>query len=550
MPWLTNHGVSPCVVCADFEASPPPSPSPLPERPRHRPNHHPQRFLRSDPRALQGLRRGVRGLLEAADRRDADHQAVAWRLGHAGPRGDRRARRRRRDARRSRATSTPSPRPARSPGLEDPPPERVRALHLDHRVPGARRQSQGHQGLGRSGQAGRRRSSRPTRRPPAARAGTISRPGPTPTQKNGDDQAKAKDFVADALQERAGARYRRARLDHDLRPARHRRRAARWENEAFLALKELGADKFEIVVPSLSILAEPPVAVVDGNVDKKGTRKVAEAYLNYLYSDAGPEDHRQELLPAVQPRGRRSGRPQALSRAQARDDRDPLFGGWAKVQPTHFADGGIFDQIYQPTQLIAPLDERRFLPRSQEAERHPGLRADARLHARLSRPDRAHPARRAGAALGGARAGPTSGGSRPTRAPSRRCKRQLRRSRSLAAAINAVFGLIVAWVLVRYRFPGPALLDAIVDLPFALPTAVAGIALTALYAPNGWIGSLAGAARHQDRLHAARHRDRADLHRPAVRGAHGAAGARGARPRGRGGGRHARRARASRPSRA
>ena len=77
-----------------------------------------------------------------------------------------------------------------------------------------------------------------------------------------------------------------------------------WENEAFLALKELGADKFDIVVPPLSILAEPPVAVVDANVDAKGTRKVAEAYLDYLYSDAGAEDHRQELLPAGQARAR------------------------------------------------------------------------------------------------------------------------------------------------------------------------------------------------------------------------------------------------------
>ena len=91
--------------------------------------------------------------------------------------------------------------------------------------------------------------------------------------------------------------------------------------------------------------------------------------------------------------------------------------------------------------------------------------------------------------------------------------------------INAVFGLLVAWVLVRYRFPGRRLLDALIDLPFALPTAVAGIALTALYAPNGWIGRCLHAARHQGRLYAARRCGRADLHRPAVRRAHGAAGA-------------------------
>ena len=79
-----------------------------------------------------------------------------------------------------------------------------------------------------------------------------------------------------------------------------------WENEAFLALDELGADKFEIVVPSLSIMAEPPVAVVDKVVDAKGTRKVAEAYLNFLYSPAGAEAHRPQLLSPGRPEVGRS----------------------------------------------------------------------------------------------------------------------------------------------------------------------------------------------------------------------------------------------------
>ncbi len=100
----------------------------------------------------------------------------------------------------------------------------------------------------------------------------------------------------------------------------------------------------------------------------------------------------------------------------------------------------------------------------------------------------------------------------------------------IAAVINAVFGVIIAWVLIRYRFPGRRLLDAFVDLPFALPTAVAGIALTTLYAPNGWIGSWLAAAWHQGRLYPARHYHRADLHRTAVRSAHRAAGARRVRP--------------------
>jgi sulfate/thiosulfate-binding protein len=123
-----------------------------------------------------------------------------------------------------------------------------------------------------------------------------------------------------------------------------------WENEAFLAIKELGEDRFDIVVPSLSILAEPPVAVVDKVVDAKGTRAVAEEYLAYLYSD--------EAQTIVARNFYRPGNTAAVDPAElerfaeltlvAIDD--PLFGGWKEVQPKHFADGGIFDSIYRPSQ--------------------------------------------------------------------------------------------------------------------------------------------------------------------------------------------------------
>ncbi len=118
-----------------------------------------------------------------------------------------------------------------------------------------------------------------------------------------------------------------------------------WENEAFLALKEEGGDNFEIVAPSLSILAEPPVAVVDQNVDKKGTRKVAEAYLNYLYSDEG-----QRLA------GKHFYRPRNEAIAAEFTKQFPAlklvtidkdFNGWKTAQPKFFNDGGVFDQIYQ-----------------------------------------------------------------------------------------------------------------------------------------------------------------------------------------------------------
>jgi sulfate/thiosulfate-binding protein len=117
-----------------------------------------------------------------------------------------------------------------------------------------------------------------------------------------------------------------------------------WENEAFLALKEFGPEKFEIVVPSVSILAEPTVTVVDKVVDKKGTRAVAEEYLKYLYSDEG-----QDIA------GRNYYRPTS-DKAKAKYEKqfpkltlftiDQAFGGWAKADKEHFADGGSFDQIY------------------------------------------------------------------------------------------------------------------------------------------------------------------------------------------------------------
>jgi sulfate/thiosulfate-binding protein len=119
-----------------------------------------------------------------------------------------------------------------------------------------------------------------------------------------------------------------------------------WENEAYLLVGELGKDKFQIVNPSTSILAEPPVAVVDRNVDKHGTRAVAEAYLKFLYTDEG-----QEL--AV----KNHYRPRSATVAAKHAGTFPkiklftidgLFGGWHKAQATHFADGGTFDQIYQP----------------------------------------------------------------------------------------------------------------------------------------------------------------------------------------------------------
>jgi len=121
-----------------------------------------------------------------------------------------------------------------------------------------------------------------------------------------------------------------------------------WENEAFLALKEFGEDKFEIVAPSLSILAEPPVALIDANVDAKGTRKVAEAYLNYLYSDEGQRIAAKHFYRPSNPSVVPAEELAKLPKVDLISIDDPIFGGWKKAQPYHFADGGIFDQIYKP----------------------------------------------------------------------------------------------------------------------------------------------------------------------------------------------------------
>ena len=119
-----------------------------------------------------------------------------------------------------------------------------------------------------------------------------------------------------------------------------------WENEALLAIKELGPDKVEIVAPSVSILAEPPVAVVDKVVDRRGTRKVAEAYLQYLYTEEGQEIAAKNYY---RPTNEKIAKKYASQYPKLKlFTVEEIAGGWTKAQKTHFADGGLFDQIYQP----------------------------------------------------------------------------------------------------------------------------------------------------------------------------------------------------------
>ncbi len=163
-------------------------------------------------------------------------------------------------------------------------------------------------------------------------------------RKNGGSEAKAREFVASLYKNvpvlDTGARgstitFAQRNVGDVL---------LAWENEAFLALKEFGAEKFEVVVPSISILAEPTVTVVDKNIDKKGTRAVANAYLEYLYSDEGQDiAGRHYYCPTGE---------KAKARHASQFPKLLLFtieqgfGGWSKADKEHFAEGASFDQIY------------------------------------------------------------------------------------------------------------------------------------------------------------------------------------------------------------
>ena len=165
-------------------------------------------------------------------------------------------------------------------------------------------------------------------------------------RQSGGDEAKAKDFVRAVFQHvpvlDTGARG--ATMTFVQRQIGDVLLA--WENEAFLAVQELGPDQFEIVVPSVSILAEPPVALVDQVADEHGTRKVAEAYLEYLYS---PEGQRIVAKHYYRPVSPKAAAPEDLKRFSKLElfTVDEMFGGWQAAQAKHFGDGGTFDQIYE-----------------------------------------------------------------------------------------------------------------------------------------------------------------------------------------------------------
>jgi sulfate transport system substrate-binding protein len=119
-----------------------------------------------------------------------------------------------------------------------------------------------------------------------------------------------------------------------------------WENEALISLKEWGPDKFDVITPSISILAEPPVSIVDKVVDRRGTRKVAEEYLKHLYSDEGQEIIAKNYYRPINPKiaAKYASQYPKVNLITV----DNTFGGWQKAQKDHFSDGGSFDQLYVP----------------------------------------------------------------------------------------------------------------------------------------------------------------------------------------------------------
>jgi sulfate transport system substrate-binding protein len=166
-------------------------------------------------------------------------------------------------------------------------------------------------------------------------------------QKNGKSDAAAKDFVT-RLYKNVAVLDSGARGATDTFVQRGIGDVLiSWENEAYLALKESGPDKFQVVVPSVSVLAEPPVALVDKNVDRHGTRAVAQAYLEYLYTPEGQEIAARNFY---RPRLKAAADKYASQFPKVKlFTADEVFGGLTKAAATHFADGGVFDQIYQPS---------------------------------------------------------------------------------------------------------------------------------------------------------------------------------------------------------
>ena len=229
--------------------------------------------------------------------------------------------------------------------LAEAPAAQQRALHLDHRLPGAQGQPQGHQGLGRPRQA-RRLGHHAEPQDLRRRALELPRGLGLRAEAARRRRGQGEGLRRQAVQERAGARLRRARLDHHLRPSAasatccspgRTRPSSRSRNSAPTSSRSSTRRS--------RILAEPPVAVVDKVVDRHGTRAVAQAYLEYLYTPEGQEIAAKNFYRPRDPKVGREVR-EAVSRSSSCSPSTRCSAAGQKAQKTHFADGGVFDQIY------------------------------------------------------------------------------------------------------------------------------------------------------------------------------------------------------------
>jgi sulfate transport system substrate-binding protein len=379
-------------------------------------------------------------------------------------------------------------------------PEQLDALHLDDHLPGPQGQPVEDPRLAGSAEAGRRRDHA---QPEDLRRRALGLSGGLGLWAEERRAGGGAGLCREALQERARCSTPGRAARPPPSPSADRRRAALLGERGAPDHRRSSGPNFDVVYPSISILAEPPVALVDKNVDRHKTRTWPRAT-----STSSTARWRRTSSPSTtSARATRRRRPSTPDFKQIPlVTIDDTFGGWKKAQATHFADGGVFDQIYKPRDDRSPPSPRQARPHGRAFRvgwnlDPAGLPAVDRDHARLPGPDRHPAADGAGAPAVGDWARRASG-TPDRRAVAAALKLSFGLS-ALAALLNAPLGVLIAWTLTRYSSPAGGCSTPSSTCPSPLPTAVAGIALTAIYAPNRAARLAGRKGGHQDRLFAA-----------------------------------------------
>ena len=244
-----------------------------------------------------------------------------------------------------------------------------------------------------------------------------------------------------------------------------------WENEAITTMKSY-PDEYEMITPSVSILAQPSVAIVDDNADANGTQEVSREYLNYLYTDDA-----QRLAAEY---GYRPSNESILKEFSDRFDLNVKlytikdYGGWNEAYKNYFDDGAMFD-------------ESTATNKTKKVRVIPGYHLTLGITVTMLSLIVLIPL--ASVMVSALKLRPAEFWSLITKPTVRHAFATSIGCSFIAALINSVFGVIIAWVLVRYEFPGKRILDGCIELPFALPTSVAGITLSKMYSENGILGT-------------------------------------------------------------